>query len=490
MTPLQLRSPAPPAAGHPRRALLAGSAGNFVEWYEFGVYGCFATVIAARFFTPDTATGPAGAGPLLATYASFAVAFFFRPVGALLFGRLGDRVGRRPALILVVCLMTAATTLIGLLPTRATVGELAPWLLTLLRALQGLSAGGEFGGAVALMTEYAPPGRRGRYGAWQSFTVALGLLAGAGTAASAATALSQEALYDWGWRIPFLLALPLGAVALWLRTGLAEPPGSPRGPEPPTPAGPPDRWSSPNPARTAPAAPTPHASTVPAPTARASTVPASPPPAPTAPAPPVPAAPTVPGTARAVVLGIGRIMGWSAAGYTFLVVLPSYLQATLGASFQEALIATTVANLGFAATILPAGILSDRVGRRPVMLCGALCVTVFALPLLHLLQDPGAPAPAKAAALLGAGAAVGLLAGPGPAMLAEMFPASVRCTGLGLAYALANAVFSGCAGLLITAVTAATGDTDVPAHYAAGACALSAIALASLRRDDHLRPLR
>ncbi|MFD9455521.1 MFS transporter [Streptomyces sp. NPDC059985] len=507
MTPLQLRGPAPPATGHPRRALLAGSAGNFVEWYEFGVYGCFATVIAARFFTPDTTTEPAGAGPLLATYASFAVAFFFRPVGALLFGRLGDRVGRRPTLVLVVCLMTAATALIGLLPTRETAGELAPWLLTLLRALQGLSAGGEFGGAVALLTEYAPPGRRGRYGAWQSFTVALGLLAGAGTAASVATALSPAALYDWGWRIPFLLALPLGAVALWLRTGLAEPPGSPRGPEPrglalgarepracepragefpaPGPFGPePSAPGSPPDGSSPASIPTAPIPTMPAPMMPAPTMPA-----PTAPIPTAPA-PTVPGTARAVVLGIGRIMGWSAAGYTFLVVLPSHLQAALGASFQEALIATTVANLGFAAAILPAGILSDRVGRRPVMLCGALCVTVFALPLLHLVQDPDASAPTKAAALLGAGAAVGLLAGPGPAMLAEMFPASVRCTGLGLAYALANAVFSGCAGLLVTAVTAATGDTDVPALYAAGACAVSAVALASLRRDDHLRPLR
>ncbi|MFD3874122.1 MFS transporter [Streptomyces sp. NPDC058623] len=457
MTPLHLRGPAPPTVTHPRRALLAGSAGNFVEWYEFGVYGCFATVIAARFFTPDTATGPAGAGPLLATYASFAVAFFFRPVGALLFGRLGDRVGRRPTLILVVCLMTAATTLIGLLPTRATAGELAPWLLTLLRALQGLSAGGEFGGAVALMTESAPPGRRGRHGAWQSFTVALGLLAGAGTAAAIAGVLTPPALYEWGWRIPFLLALPLGAVALWLRTGLTEPAGALRleglpGATPETP----------------PARPAPDPGTVGA----------------------GPVAPTPPATARTVLLGIGRIMGWSAAGYTFLVVLPSYLQATLGASFQEALIATAVANLGFAAAILPAGILSDRVGRRPVMLCGALCVTLLALPLLHLLQDPAASAPAKAAGLLGAGAAVGLLAGPGPAMLAEMFPASVRCTGLGLAYALANAVFSGCAGLVVTALIAATGNTDVPAHYAAGACALSAVALASLRPDDHLRPLR
>ncbi|MEV7725087.1 MFS transporter [Streptomyces sp. NPDC087917] len=452
MTPLALRT-TPPTAARNRRALLAGAAGNFVEWYEFGVYGCFATVIAARFFTPEQGAGThdGGSGPLLAAYGSFAVAFFFRPAGALLFGRLGDRLGRRPTLILVVGLMTLATTLIGLLPTRETLGAAAPWALVVLRALQGLSAGGEFGGAVALLTEHAPPGRRGRYGAWQSLTVALGLLTGAATAALLGLLLTPAALYEWGWRIPFLLALPLGLVALRLRTALPDPPPLPEVPAPPLPeepapprAGPPDAAESP---------------------------------------------PGI-GGVRAIALGVGRIMGWSAAGYTFLVVLPSHLQTALGASFREALAATALANLGFAAVILPAGMLSDRVGRRPVMLAGALAVTLLALPLLDVLQDPAATTPAKAAAVLVAGAAVGLLAGPGPAMLAEMFPASVRCTGLGVAYALANAVFSGCAGLVITALVAATGDTRVPAYYAAAACALSLPALASLRGDDHLRPLR
>ncbi|MFE6834882.1 MFS transporter [Streptomyces sp. NPDC057705] len=436
--------PAPPPRAAARRALLAGSAGNLVEWYEFGVYGCFATVIAANFFTPHAGAGAPSAGgaeALIATYASFALAFFFRPVGALLFGRLGDRLGRRPTLVLVIVLMTLATTLIGLLPTRDTIGAAAPWLLTLLRVLQGLSAGGEFGGAVSLMTEYAPPGRRGLYGAWQSFTVALGLLAGAATAAGLAVVLPAQALYAWGWRIPFLMALPLGMVALWLRTALEEPPG--------------------------------------APPAKADSGPRD-------------AEVPYPGgvQARDVVLGIGRIMGWSAAGYAFLVVLPSHLQSTLGASFRNALLATTLVTLGFAASILPAGLLSDRIGRRPVMLGGALGIAVLAHPLLHLLQSPGTSLQTRAVAVPAAGALVGLLAGPGPAMLAEMFPRRVRCTGLGLAYSLANAVFSGCAGLVITTVTARTGDTAIPAHYAAGACAVSSLALLTLRGNDHREPLR
>ncbi|MDT0447637.1 MFS transporter [Streptomyces hesseae] len=408
-----------------RRALIAGSVGNFIEWYEFGAYGYMATVIAADFFSGDGTTG--GAEGLIRTYASFALAFFFRPVGAALFGRVGDRFGRRPALVLALALMTGATTLIGLLPTYATLGAAAPWLLTGARVLQGLSAGGEFGGAVSLLTENAPPGRRGLYGAWQSCTVALGLLAGAGLAAALAMTLGPDALTAWGWRVPFLLAFPLGAVALWLRLTLEE---------------------SPEFRRIATAGPA------------ADGVPEE-----------------LPRPLWAVALGIGRIMGWAAAGYTFLVVLPTYLQHTVGTTFQQALTATALANLGFAAAVLPAGALSDRVGRRPVMAAGAALVVLLAFPLLTLLQNATAPTAAKAAALLLAGAAVGAMAGPGPAMLAEMFPPRVRCTGLGLSYALANAVFSGCAGLIVTELAERTGNTGIPAYYAAVTCAISAVAL-------------
>ncbi|MFG2291869.1 MFS transporter [Streptomyces sp. NPDC048603] len=430
--------PAPPPARRrqARRALVAASVGNFVEWYEFGVYGAFATVIAARFFTPE---GGDRTEALIGTYAAFAVAFFFRPLGALLFGRFADRAGRRPALIAAVCLMSGATALIGLLPAYSAIGAAAPWVLTLLRAVQGLSAGGEFGGAVSIVTESAPPGRRGRHGAWQSFTVALGLLAGAGAAAGLATVLSESALHAWGWRVPFLLALPMGAVALWLRLRLPEPN-----------------------ARTS--AITPITATVPTPGELR--------------------------PARAIPLGIARIMGWSAAGYTFLVVLPSYLQATLGTSFQHALIATCLANAGFAAAVLPAGSLSDRLGRRAVMLAGSVLVVLFAVPLLHQLRAPGVPVAVKAALLVAAGATIGLLAGPGPALLAEMFPTRVRSTGLGVAYALSNAVFSGCAGLIVTALVRHTGNPDIPALYAAGACAAAVPALLTLRPDDHQRPLR
>jgi MFS family permease len=416
-----------------RRSLVAGTVGNFVEWYEFGAYGFFATVIAANFFS---STSTSDAESLIKTYASFALAFFFRPIGAAVFGRLGDRIGRRPTLIIVLVLMTLSTTLIGVLPTYATVGAAAPWLLTLVRALQGLSAGGEFGGAVSIMTEFAPRNKRGLYGAWQSLTVALGLLVGAGLAAILATALSAEALKDWGWRVPFLLALPLGLVALWLRLRLDETPNFARVQQTEQP--PADKAE----------------------------------------------------VAKAIALGIGRLMGWSAAGYTFLVVMPSYLQATLHATFQQALVATVLANLGFAVSIMPAGWLSDRIGRRPVMVAGAALVVVLAFPLMNLLQDKESSNAAKGIAVFVAGLVVGLMAGPGPAMLAEMFPTRVRYTGLGLAYSLANAVFSGSAGLIITELIKRTKNVDIPAYYVVVTCAVSVLALLTLRGDDHRRELR
>lgn len=423
-----------------RRSLVGGCVGNFIEWFDFGVYGYFATIIAANFFATD---GASDLEALVKTYASFAIAFFFRPVGAWLFGRVGDRIGRRPTLIVVLVVMALGTALIGLLPTRASVGAAAPWLLTLVRVIQGLSAGGEFGGAVSLMTEHAPPRKRGLYGSWQSFTVALGLLGGAGTAAVLAGLLSEADLKSWGWRVPFLLAVPLGAAALWVRLKVEE---------------------------------TPVFRAVTAEESAATVTDADAPRAAT-------------GTGAAIGLGIVRLMGWAAAGYTFLVVMPSYLQVSLGTSFQESLIAGVVANAGFAASILPAGALSDRIGRKPLMVTGAVLIAVLALPMLNVLQAPGTSTGVKFLVVFVAGVIVGLMAGPGPAMLSEMFHTSVRYTGLGVSYALSNAVFAGSAGLIITELIKSSGNKDIPAYYVIATCALSALALLTLRADDHRRAL-
>ncbi|HHT7470112.1 TPA: MFS transporter [Raoultella planticola] len=420
--------------GAHKRALIAGSIGNFIEWYEFAVYGFLATVIARNFFQ---LAGEAPLTGLILTYASFAIAFFFRPLGAIIFGRIGDRIGRKPTLIIVLVMMTLATTAIGLVPVYASIGIAAPLILTGLRILQGLFAGGEYGGAVSLMTEFAPRGKRGLYGAWQSFTVALGLLAGAGIVDLISAVLSPEELYAWGWRLPFFLAIPMGGVALWLRVKMEETPGFLRQ----------QKQQQPQ------------------------------------------ASANLSHTLKAIMTGIGRLMVWSAAGYTYLVIMPAYLQSSLHTGFNQALLIAVISNIGFAITILPAGILSDKWGRRNVMVIAAVLLLILALPLLKILQAESSTLLVKALVVLVAGGLVGMLAGPGPAMLSEMFPTKVRYTGLGLAYSLSNAIFSGCAGLIITGLIKQTGNLDIPAYYVMATAVVSIFALMTLKKNDHLRSL-
>lgn len=427
-----MHSPHPAPDAH-KRALIAGSIGNFIEWYEFAVYGFLATVIAKNFFQ---LAGDTGLTSLILTYASFAIAFFFRPLGAVLFGRIGDRLGRKPTLIIVLVLMTLATAAIGMVPVYASIGIAAPLIITGLRILQGLFAGGEYGGAVSLMTEFAPRGKRGLYGAWQSFTVALGLLSGAGVVALLSAILTPEALHEWGWRVPFFLALPMGVVALWLRVSMEETPSFVQQQEKP-------------------------------PAQRANRA----------------------ATLKAIFMGIGRVMVWSAAGYTYLVIMPTYLQSALHTGFNQALLIAVISNVGFALTIIPAGIASDRYGRRTVMVTATLLLLILALPLLKILQAESSTLAVKAVVVLIAGGLVGVLAGPGPAMLSEMFPTRVRYTGLGVAYSLSNALFSGCAGLIITGLIKQTGNLDIPAYYVMATAVVSIAALMTLNKDDHLRSL-
>jgi MHS family proline/betaine transporter-like MFS transporter len=195
---------AEPAAA--KKAVTAGAIGNFIEWYDFSVYGYFAVVIGAQFFPSEDRVAS-----LLASFAVFAVAFFMRPVGAFVFGHFGDRVGRRSTLAATVILMGVATFMIGVLPTYAQIGVWAPILLVVARLLQGFSAGGEWGGSAAFMVEYAPGTSRGLYGSWQQFSIVAGLLVGSGLGASWAPSSPRRPStltgggylsswgYSWGW---------------------------------------------------------------------------------------------------------------------------------------------------------------------------------------------------------------------------------------------------------------------------------------------------
>jgi MFS transporter, MHS family, proline/betaine transporter len=407
------------ASDERRRALAAGCIGNLVEWYDFALYGAFATLLAAAFFPEaDPVSG------LLAAFAVFGVAFLARPAGALLFAHYGDRLGRRRALAASILLMAVATAGMGLLPGYDTAGWLAAALLVLLRAGQGVAVGGEYGGSAAFVIEYAPADRRGSYGGWQWATVVLGLAAGVATAALLSATLDGPALRAWGWRLAFLLALPLGLVGLYIRLRIEETPGfraiQRLGAAAHTPLA--DTWR----------------------TAR-----------------------------RGVVVGFGMVTAVTATFNIVFVFLPSHLAATGRAPLARALAAALVGLLVAAAAAPLAGRVSDRVGRRPLLLAGLVALLVLTVPLtgLALRGEPGG-------LVLGyslTGLALGTLVPS--TFLAELFPTRLRYSGLSLTYGLASAVFGGTAPALATFLVRRTDSALAPAWYAT---ALTVVAVACI----------
>jgi MHS family proline/betaine transporter-like MFS transporter len=407
-----------------RRALVAGSIGNVVEWYDFAVYGAFATVVAATYFPG----GDPVAG-LSASFAVFATAFLARPVGAVVFGRLGDRVGRRQVLVTVILLMAAATAGIGLLPGRATIGVLAPLLLIVFRALQGLSVGGEAAGATAFVVEYAREGRRGWYGAWLWSTLSLGVAGGIGAALVLTRALPPAVLQDWGWRLAFLAAVPLGLVGLYLRLALDDTPRFRSLQR----AGAVARW---------------------------------------------PVGDTLAGHRSRLLLGLVLVAAASLAFNLFFIYLPSYLAAAVGIPLARTLPAALTGLLLVAAAGLAAGRLSDRVGRRPFLLAGTAGLLLVILPAFLLIRGPGPAGRALGfvlvALFLGGLAVV-------PAHLAELFPTAVRSTALAISYGLGTALFGGTAPFLATWLVRRAGSPVAPAVYATLLAAAAVVAAVASR---------
>jgi MFS transporter, MHS family, proline/betaine transporter len=417
------------AASTARRALVAGSIGNVVEWYDFAVYGAFATVIAATYFPG----GDPVAG-LSASFAVFATAFLARPVGAVVFGRLGDRVGRRRVLVTVILLMAAATAGIGLLPGRAAIGVLAPVLLVGFRALQGLSVGGEAAGATAFVVEYAPEGRRGWYGAWLWSTLVLGVAGGTGAALVLTRVLPAAALQDRGWRLAFLAAVPLGLVGLYLRQALDDTP----------------RFRS---------------------VQRAGAVARR------------PVADALAGHRGRLLLGLVLVAAASLAFNLFFIYLPSYLAAALGIPLARTLPAALAGLLLLAAVGLAAGRLSDRVGRRPFLLAGTAGLLLLNLPAFLLIRGAGPAGRALGFALVAS--SLGCLAVV-PSHLAELFPTPVRSSALAISYGLGTALFGGTAPFLATWLVRRTGNPVAPAVYATLLAAAAVTAAVSSRETAFL----
>jgi MHS family proline/betaine transporter-like MFS transporter len=416
-----------------REAVIAGVIGNTLEWYDFAVYGYFVSTISKLFF-------PSG-DPLastLATYAVFGVGFVMRPVGSVLFGLYGDRQGRRKALSAVIFLMAVSTAAIGLLPTYDQAGVLAPILLVAARLVQGLSAGGEWGGSTAYLVEYAPEGRRGFIGAWQQFSVGGGFLLGSLSGTVLSFALSPEALTSWGWRAPFLLGIVVGGIGAWLRWRLDDTPKYVEIAER-------------------------HA---------------------VARAPLAEALVQYPGPTFTV---FGLTLHNTVAYYISLVYMTSYLISVGGLAQPTAQLIGTVCLAVFVVLIPFNGILSDRIGRRPLLMASCLGFALLGYPFF-LLGSSGRADLAFLAQFLMV-VFLSLYAGSCPAAYAELFPTRVRYTALSIGYNVAVAIFGGFAPFIATWLIRETGNPLAPAFYVIAAAVIT-LAIVTQIRETAFSPLK
>jgi MHS family proline/betaine transporter-like MFS transporter len=391
------------------KVLLAAAIGNFVEWFDFGIYGFLATTLAHEFFPGGDQTVA-----LIKTFAVFAVAFALRPLGAVVFGMIGDRIGRKRTLAITILLMAGATTLCGLLPTYAQIGIFAPLLLTLTRSIQGFSTGGEYAGACAYVMEHAPHDQRGRYGSFLPVSTFGSFAVAAIVAFALSATLSHADMNSWGWRIPFLAAAPIGLIGLYLRLNLDETPAF--------------QALDAEQART-------HAPL------REAVL-----------------------TQWPAMLRLGAFISLTAlAFYTFTTYLSTYMQVTGHLSHSDALLSTVVA-LVFAAAICPfIGRFTDFVGRRKTMLTAAASLILLVYPALMLARSGVVALAVAGALLLAIGAAIAnVVTAP---LLSEVFPTRTRYTASAVTYNFAYTIFGGTAPLVATYLIAVTGDNAAPALY-------------------------
>lgn len=394
-----------------RRVVTSAAIGQFVEWYDFVIYAYAASVIATLYFPGDDRVAS-----LLATFAVYAVGFVMRPVGGLVFGHLGDRVGRRGVLATVILLMGTATAAIGLLPTYGQIGLLAPILLVVCRLVQGLSAGAEAMGSNALVAEHAPQHRRGMYVGFTYSFANLPAVFAALLVLGLTTALTPDTYESWGWRIPFLLGGVISFVGLYIRSRVKESPAF----ELTRSAG------------------------------RVSKAPIM----------------TVLREQRPAVGYAFAMAALSGLGfYTLTGYFANYLVESVGLSGSDSMLSNSIA-LCVAFIAMPlAGLYSDRVGRRKTLVMGAALSAVFAIPA-YLLAGVGTLLSAVAGQSLLA-LTLGIFFGPVGIVFLELFPTRTRYSGAAIAYNSAYVVFGGTAPLLGTWLVASTGSLLAPAVYLA-----------------------
>jgi MHS family proline/betaine transporter-like MFS transporter len=415
------------------RTVLAGMIGNAVEWYDYGLYGYLAPILATLFFpAKDPLTS------LMATFGVFAAGFLLRPLGAIAFGHLGDRLGRKKALVVSVALMAVPTGLIGLLPTYADVGATAAVLLLALRLLQGFSVGGEFTGSIIFLVEHAPPSRRGFIGSWAGFSTSVGCLLGSGAGALLVTGLGERAVAEWAWRLPFFLGAALGIVGLFLRLTVEETP----------------LFES---------------------MAKSE------------------------GVARAPLLEALRyqrrqmltafsLLWLSSVGFfTVFVYLPGYLSNVAGLPIHSAMMVNWLGTIIVALVQPPIGALSDRIGRKPPLLFAAAGLLVLSYPLFWMLSQGELWLCLIAQCIFAV--LLSTLVAPLYSLLVELFKTRARYTALSLGFNMATSLFGGSAPLLATYMVKETGDARSPGLYMT-LCAGATLLVLFFIRDPYREPLR
>ncbi|MBC7631306.1 MFS transporter [Aeromicrobium sp.] len=412
------------------RAFRGAITGHLIEWYDYGVYGFLAVYIGKLFF-PDNGDGT----QLLSSFAVFALSFFIRPLGGLFFGPMADRIGRKRTLVLVMIVMFGATFMIGVLPTYASVGFLAPVLLIVARCAQGFSAGGEIGTTTSFIAEYAGPGRRGYSTSWLMVTAVLGLLLGGLVANGLIAGLGDDAMLSWGWRIPFLIAGPLGVIALYIRLKIEDSPEfealATSGNESKAPLREVWQWR------------------------------------------------------RAIALIFCIITLHASLFYLVLTYSSTYMSENLGFDKMSRLLLVFLACLVMAVVMPFGGRFTDRHGRRGLLLVSGVLATFATIWFFQAAHD--ATPWSFLAPLLAVSALVGLYASSTYATMSDLLPTRVRSTGIAVAYNLPVALFGGSAPLISAWLVDKTGDIASPWYFYVATCLLSIGGLIALRDSDFER---
>jgi MHS family proline/betaine transporter-like MFS transporter len=408
-----------------KRVVTAGVIGNVLEWYDFAVYGFFAPILATLFFPSSDPRVS-----LLASFGAFAVGFLMRPVGAALFGHIGDRYGRARALLLSVALMAVPTVLMGLLPTYETIGIAASVLVVFLRMCQGVAVGGEFTSSIVFLAENAPPPRRGFFASFAMFGATTGTMLGSAVGGLLTNVLSPEELASWGWRVAFVSGIAVAIVGLIIRRGMFDSPGK------------------------------------------------------AAVASPLKVA------FREHRVHVLRVMGLNLASaatyYTLFVYAASWVAGTTDIPRATALDVTTLTILTFLVVLPCAAWLSDRVGRKLVLLLGMTACLLGAVPLLTLMHAGNLVTTAAAQMLFGA--LLALQMASIPAAMCEMFPHTVRVSAVSVGYGLAYALFGGTAPVVAVWLIGRTGNELAFAWYLLAVTAISLVVALGMR-DRRGQPL-